>query len=227
VSGLWVRAAPPAAAGALARAFGARLRRVVASASPAAAGLRKITPFQTLLVKREPMNTFLQQILIHTPAFVWGILALCIVMGLLQSRDQRMARQRLLAVPAIWTAFGLWGVASAFGLHAQNLAAWALGLALVVAAMRPLRGPQGVRFEAASGRYFVPGSWLPMAMILAIFLAKYIVGVALSVAPQLAQVQTFALDTSLLYGALSGLFIGRSRSLLRHGSGAGSAPVAA
>lgn len=164
----------------------------------------------------------LQQIVLHTPLFVWGILAFCLFMGVKQSRDQRMSRQRLLLVPAIWTAFGLWGISSAFGLQAQNLAAWALGLMLVVAALRRVSWPRGARFDGSGGLFFVPGSWVPMVMIMAIFMAKYLVGVSLAMVPQLAQLPAFALGVSLLYGALSGLFVARSISVLRHGRGNGA-----
>lgn len=159
----------------------------------------------------------LQQIVLHTPWFVWGILALCIVMGVRQLHDQRQSRLRLMAVPAIWTAFGLWGMTSAFGLQPQTLAAWALGLGLVVAGLSQIAWPRGVRFDGATGLFHVPGSWVPMAMIMGIFMAKYIVGVSLAMAPQLAQLAPFGLGVGLLYGALSGLFIARAISVLRRG----------
>nr|WP_316639868.1 DUF6622 family protein [uncultured Roseateles sp.] len=164
--------------------------------------------------------SILQLVVSHTPHFVWALLVLCLVMGVKQSRDQQLSRQRLLVVPAIWTAFGLWGLTSAFGLQPQTLAAWALGLGLVVAALSQIAWPRRVRFDAASDLFHVPGSWGPMAMIMAIFMAKYLVGVSLAMVPQLAQLAPFSLGVSLLYGALSGLFIARSISVLRHGRSA-------
>lgn len=164
--------------------------------------------------------SMLQQVVDHTPVYVWGLLVFCLVMGVKQSQDQLLSRQRLLIVPAIWTAFGLWGIASAFGLQAQSLAAWALGLGSVVVTLRQMPWPQGVRFDQGSGRFHVPGSWGPMAMIMGIFMAKYLVGASLAMLPQLAQATAFGLGVSTLYGALSGLFIARSLHILRHGGGA-------
>lgn len=164
------------------------------------------------------MLFMLKQIVLHTPGFVWGILVFCLVMGVKQLRDQQLTRKRLLIVPAIWTVFGLWGVSSAFGLQAQTLAAWLLGLAAVVTGMTRLAWPRGVRHDGASGLFHVPGSAVPLAMIMGIFMAKYLVGVSLAVAPQLAHLPAFALGISLLYGALSGLFIARSINVLRHDS---------
>lgn len=163
------------------------------------------------------MSSFitLQLIVSQTPAFVWGILVFCISIGVMQSRDQRMKRQRLLLVPVIWMLFGLWGVTSVFGLQAQSLAFWSLGLALTAAALKRFNWSVGSRLDASSGQYFVPGSWLPMAMIMSIFLVKYCVGISLVIAPQVIQDTRFLVGISALYGALSGLFIARALSILQ------------
>ncbi len=67
----------------------------------------------------------------QVPRWVWGILAFILVMGIRQSREQRMSRGRLMVLPIVWLAFGVWGVDSAFGIGA--LPAWGIGLALSLA----------------------------------------------------------------------------------------------
>ena len=166
----------------------------------------------------------LQQIVSRTPGFVWGILLLCIAMGAMQSRDQRMTRQRVLRVSAVWCLFGLWGVVSAFGLQWHSVAAWLSGLGLTVGALKDRRWPAGVRYDGGNGLYFVPGSWLPMAIIMALFMAKYSVGVSLGLMPELAQVALFGTAVSALYGALSGLFIARAGNIVRCDRRARAAP---
>ena len=51
------------------------------------------------------MTTFhiLQQILSHTPLFVWVLLAFCVLMGLLQRRDQQLTRTRLVVPSGVWS----------------------------------------------------------------------------------------------------------------------------
>lgn len=160
----------------------------------------------------------LQQIVLHTPRFVWAVLALCILMGLLQRRDQQLTRARLMIPSVIWTVFGLWGVSSAFGLQGPPVAAWLAGMAATVALLRGRTAPAGARFDAGSNRVRVPGSWVPLAMILGIFGAKYGVGVTLGLNPALAHQASFAAAVSLLYGALSGLFVSRTLNLLALGT---------
>lgn len=160
----------------------------------------------------------LQQILSHTPLFVWALLASCLLMGLLQRRDQQLTRTRLIVPSVVWPVFGLWGMLSAFGLQALPLAAWALALLATVGALRGRAWPAGARFDGVRGLYHVPGSWRPMAMIMGIFGAKYLVGVSLALVPMLAQQPAFAVGVSALYGALSGLFVARTVNVLAQGT---------
>ena len=71
------------------------------------------------------------------------------------------------------------------------------------------------RFDAAHQVFHVTGSWVPMVLIMGIFLTKYGVGVAIGMHPELAQNSTFAMQISALYGLFSGVFIGRALRLGR------------
>jgi hypothetical protein len=157
---------------------------------------------------------FLLTLLARTPTWVWAILAVIIVIGLLQARDQQMARARLLILPLLWLAYGAWGVEASFGLAAAPLAAWVAGLLLSLLLARRSGWPGSASFDPASQRFRVPGSWLPMALMLAIFAAKFALGVALAMQPQLARSLPVAAGFALLFGALSGVFLGRSRNIL-------------
>lgn len=165
------------------------------------------------------MQEVITQILAHVPTWVWAILAFIVVMGVRQSRDQSMSRGRLLILPIVWLAFGFWGVETTFGLHAAPLLAWVAGLAASLALVRRSGWPGGAYAEgkAEAQRYFVPGSWTPMALMLTIFCAKFALGMSLAMNPALAQQAAAAIGFSALFGALSGAFLGRSRNILARG----------
>ena len=74
---------------------------------------------------------------------------------------------------------------------------------------------QGTRYDASTRSFDLPGSWLPMALILGIFATKYAVGVSLVMHPALADSASFAYAISALYGAMSGIFSGRTLRLIR------------
>lgn len=153
-------------------------------------------------------------ILAHIPTWVWAVFAFILVMGVIQSRDQLMARARLLILPLAWTVFGAWGVETAFGLGVGPLSAWALGLVASLWLVKRSGWPGAARFDAPSQRFFVPGSWLPMALMLAIFIGKFTLGFSLAMRPELASDTVVAAAFSLYFGAISGVFLGRSRNIL-------------
>lgn len=160
----------------------------------------------------------LSNIASHVPSWIWALLALLLALGLRQSRDQYLPRGRLVVLPLIWLAYGLWGVRSSFGHELVLMLAWALGLVL---GMQLMRLPAfasfvaGSHFDAQRGRYFVPGSWLPMVLMLALFCAKFALGMSLAMQPALARDAHVALSFSVLFGTLSGALLGRSRTILR------------
>lgn len=150
----------------------------------------------------------------HIPLWVWAIFAFILVMGTRQLRETRMQRTRLLVLPGIWLVFGAWGVTKSFGTEAAPLAAWAIGLVASLALVRRLKWPGQSRFEAATQAYVVPGSVLPLVIMLGIFCAKFTLGVSLAMHPMLAQGLLFATGFSLLFGVLSGTLLGRSITIL-------------
>ena len=158
----------------------------------------------------------LMQILVHTPRWVFGLLAVLLALGVSQLAARRASLARVSMLPLAMLGLSFYGAWSAFG-QAQPwvLLAWltALGAAAVLVARRPL--PAGTGYDAASRSFALPGSAVPLAMMMAIFFTKYAVGVAMTMQPGLARNATFAWLTSALYGAFSGVFLGRAGRLWR------------
>lgn len=151
-------------------------------------------------------------ILAHVPTWVWGILAFILVMGWRQSRRSAMGPARLLMLPAAWLVFGAWGVQSAYGLGSPAALAWLAGLGASVWLVRRSGWPGRVSQEA--GRFIVPGSWWPLALMLGLFAAKFATGMSLALHPEWARQLAFSATTSALFGLFSGAFIGRTLNIL-------------
>ncbi|WP_404303202.1 DUF6622 family protein [Alicycliphilus denitrificans] len=154
-----------------------------------------------------------------TPAWVWGLLAALLWLGLSQMLPRHAGPRRVLLMPLALSAFSAWGLLSAFGAGAggRALAAWLLATAAATLASLALRAapPAGVRFDAQTLRFRLPGSPMPLLLILAIFLTKYLVGVELALQPQLAHDSHFALQVAALYGLYNGLLLARAARLWR------------
>lgn len=162
----------------------------------------------------------------NTPPWVWGLLAVLVALGVSQALPRRMTARRVAVVPVLLLGLSLAGVVSTFAGARTAIAAWAAGLAVALAAGRPLVKIDGARWDAASARFDVPGSWLPLVLILGLFAIKYGVGVTLSIQPALAQDLVFETATSAAYGLFSGLFLARAASLWRLARG-GARPAVA
>lgn len=149
----------------------------------------------------------------HTPTWVWGLLATLVALGLLQTRPLEMSLTRVTVLPLVLTALSLSGVLSAFGHLPVALAAWATGVAAALALARKAVSVRGAAWSASRGLLHVPGSWLPLVLIVSLFALKYGAGVSLALAPALASDTSFAGLCSLAYGTFSGLFMARALSL--------------
>lgn len=163
-------------------------------------------------VKEKPM---LAQILERTPSWVFVLLFVLVALGYVQSRDRTVRRGNLAIIPVAMIALSLYGVISAFGGAVLGLIAWVLGVGLAVLLGRNLTGPRGVLFSAESRSFFVPGSWVPLALMMAIFFSKYAVNVVQARHFPIATGLVFIGATSVWYGILSGAFLARALVIWR------------
>jgi hypothetical protein len=169
------------------------------------------------------------QIVRQTPTWVWGLLAGLVTLGVSQLRDRRASLARVSLMPVAMTAFSVWGTASAFGsspLAGEIAIVWMAAAAVMFALLSAGRA-QG-EYDAASRTFHLPGSVVPLLLILGIFSVKYVVGVELSMAPKLTGDTQYALTVAALYGAFTGAFVGRAIRLwkLAFGPQAGRIAVA-
>lgn len=153
-------------------------------------------------------------ILQHTPSWVWAVLLILLWRGLSQARPHRITLRRLSILPLVMLGLSLWGVTSTFGSFAA-LAAWAAGVLATSALMLSSGAQRGVQWSATEQHFSMPGSWLPLVVILGIFCTKFAVGVSLALHPGLHSETAFALGASLAYGGFSGFFAGRALGLAR------------
>jgi Family of unknown function (DUF6622) len=122
-------------------------------------------------------------ILTHTPWWAFVIFALLVARGVTGLTPRSVPVVRLMIVPAVFVA---WGIASlamrSTGsplLVADWLACAAAGLAIGWQTTRL----DGIRIDRAAGLVMVPGSIVPLLRNLLIFLTKYALAVAMTMAP--------------------------------------------
>lgn len=159
--------------------------------------------------------TTVAQVFSRAPAWVWGLLVALIALGLSQTRRRQVGLVRIAVLPLAMGGFSLWGTVSAFGAFPAVLGLWLAALLSLLVLVGQRAAPEGTAYDAATRRFTLPGSWVPLLLILGIFTVKFAVGASLSVQPLLKMNVPFVLTVTLLNGVFSGLFAGRALRLLR------------
>jgi hypothetical protein len=154
------------------------------------------------------------QILSHTPHWVWAILLGIAVLGGLQLQARQMPRWRLIALPLALLALGLSSLWSGFRAHPTTALAWSGALLATGALGWRLAARSGAVWLTVPQRLQLPGSALPLVLGLTIFCLRYANGVATAIQPALVALPLWHDTLALLFGSLSGLFVGRAAGLL-------------
>jgi hypothetical protein len=150
----------------------------------------------------------------HTPVWIWGLLAFLIWLGLSQSKDRQVSVPRTFITPAAMIGLSIYGMVSVFGASPLVWSLWLLTCTVLVCAMLWLPTAAGCQYDRLQRRFKLPGSWIPMVVIMCIFCTKYSVGISLALSPSIVRSGVFTTVIPLLYGAFSGLMLGRSAQLI-------------
>lgn len=156
----------------------------------------------------------LLDILRYTPVWVWGLLAALLALGFVQSREREVRRGQLLALPLALLALGGWSMWPALEGAPPAVAGWLAALALGYTLGVRLRAPAAARWLPERERLQLPGSWWPMALIVAIFGLRYSSNVGFALHPEWRAALAVQMPLALAFGLLGGLFLGRARALL-------------
>ena len=156
----------------------------------------------------------LLDILTNTPIAVWAVLAVLVLLGLRQTRTQRMSAGRVWLVPLLVGAASLAGALRGFAGAGELLtgACWAAGAALGFLSNRPLGLPRRVSANA-DGSFTIGGSIAPLLLFVGVFMVRYVVNVALAIQPALAHDPVAAAAAAIAYGLTAGLLAARSRKI--------------
>nr|WP_329956061.1 DUF6622 family protein [Collimonas silvisoli] len=149
------------------------------------------------------------QIISHTPIWVWALLAFLIYRGILASVDREVTLKKLSIIPLIMLALSWQGVSTVFGVTPLPMLCWLLAAAAAATLNWRLFRKERVIAYPERGVVFQRGSWLPLMLMMGIFLTKYTVGVTLAMHPGLAHDAAFTAAVCALYGVFNGMFIGR------------------
>jgi hypothetical protein len=153
-------------------------------------------------------------VLSHTPVWVWVLLVFVLSRGFNALRLRELAAQRTLILPLV---FLVWGVAGLIGSRGLGLDALLFlvgftlgaGIGAGIAALSPIPGlkPGGV--------LVMPGSFVPLVLIVIVFPIKYALAVAIATAHAATEAVFYAAVSAAVGGLFAGLFWGRTLTQIR------------
>ncbi len=150
------------------------------------------------------------EILRRTPPWVFVLFIGLLAYGYYQSKPRRLTLGKVMILPAVMVCLSFLGVLSAFGASPTGLLAWAAGLMAATTLGLTWRRRERATHAPATDPPLMPGSWVPLALMMAIFFTKYAVGVAQARQLPVMALPTFVLAVGFLYGVYSGLFLSRA-----------------
>jgi hypothetical protein len=134
----------------------------------------------------------LGDILSHTPIWVWAMLAYVATTTLRATRERTASLARLLVVPALFVVWGLSGLLTRHSLSLGLGVDWAVATAIGAALAFCVGKPVLLAVDRERRRVTLAGSWAPFIRVIALFTAKYALGVTMAVRPDLREPLSWA-----------------------------------
>jgi hypothetical protein len=147
------------------------------------------------------------------PLWAPAVLLLLVGVGYRQSRARTVRPATMIAVATGMLVFSLYGVAAAFHGAAAALVSWVAGYALAITTGNRLVSLDDMGVAGNAVR--IPGSWVPLALMLGIFAIKFVLGFAEAVHSPLLHSVLFIAAMSGSLGAISGMFGARAVAVHR------------
>jgi hypothetical protein len=152
----------------------------------------------------------MEQLITQTPKWVFVVFFVLLYLGYVQSKRREVRGSRLVVIPIAMIGLSIFSIGSAFGLNMLGFICWLMGVALAQIINAVVRQPKGVIYLSENGRFMVPGSLIPLGLMMAIFFTKYFISASLATRFLSPNMPAFVSLSSLILGFLSGTFVARA-----------------
>ena len=144
-----------------------------------------------------------------TPPWVYLLFIALLVFGIKQKRDRTASKAALLLLPVGMIIFSLFDMTTNIGISGYQLMSWSTGAVIAWPLALRLLTPQNIGYDATTGKVFVPGSWVPLIIIMGVFSVKYVQGAITALSPQTTNTVLFLWLFSFFNGVFFGIFSAR------------------
>ena len=155
------------------------------------------------------MNALLQ-ILQGAPLWVWPLLALLVFLGVRSLRGRSVPVGSLVALPLAFFGLSISNLLPFDDLAPWRIGAWLVALAIGAAPGWLLVRPQRITVDRDRKRIGVPGSVVPLVLMLTAFVGGFYFGYLFARYPELRGDPATLVLASTFRGLMSGYFVGRA-----------------
>jgi len=149
------------------------------------------------------------QILTHTPWWVFVLFFYLLKVGIDATKPRVVSMKKLFILPAVFLAISINSLISSFSIGLLTLAVYATSLAIGIIGGWALVRNLNLHFDHKHHLVKMPGSFVPLILVLTIFSTKYYLGYLIATHPEIVQKVEFTLFQLAVSGLCTGLFLGR------------------
>jgi hypothetical protein len=160
------------------------------------------------------------------PIWIYILFFSLIYVGYKQTRARKVSRFRITVLPAVMMSLSFYGVLHVAHSTGLAMAVWLLGIGAAFAINSTIGHGRGVVLHPDRSHYVVPGSLIPMMLIMSVFAAKFTLGYLSGSHMVSAGGTGFIVSSSAIAGLISGTFAARAVLIFRSGNASLNTPGA-
>jgi hypothetical protein len=157
----------------------------------------------------EKLIMSLAQIVHGTPVWVWVLLVVLLSRGLKALNSHTASLARLAIVPLIFAGWGILHLLSNPLTGWSSVIVWVAGALVGIAAGVVIAKRSRFIVDPIAKTVMVPGSAVPLLLMIAAFASEFWVGVQLAVATSITALGMYTLIGATVSGIVAGVFAGR------------------
>lgn len=154
-------------------------------------------------------------LLTKTPAYVFVIFFILLILGLIQLKERRAKTTRVLIMPFALILYSFYSTIATFGFNFLAVGLFSLGVILIFLFSYLIDLSKLATYNSLKEEFLIKGSFMPLVLMMLVFFAKYVLNVFQALNNPILENFLFVGASSLFFGILSGIFLVRALAILK------------
>jgi hypothetical protein len=152
------------------------------------------------------------------PTWIFFLFIGLLYLGYTQTKTRTVSRLRIAVIPVIMLGLSLNGILNVPNSTGYAVVAWLSGIGLALLLNSAVPHGAGVSAHANRKQFVVPGSLIPLILLMTVFFVKFAIGFLIGSQRVDPGTIGFIIGSSCISGLISGTFLARAVQIFRAGS---------